>query len=251
MKNNKHFVLLRGLLREARHWGQFIKELQEQFPDVDILTPDIPGNGQLYHAVSPKTIACMTDALRQQAPTRSHLKLVALSMGGMIAIDWMTRFPEEIDSVVLINTSVRPISPFYYRLRWTSYPQILKIISHSASQRELDILALTSNKHSHNSRLVSDWQQWQKGCPVSTRSAINQLWAAAKFSIKVKPQQPILIITSQTDRLVHHCCGMNLAKAWQTDHVTHKTAGHDLPLDEPAWLANIIKNWLMNQPVVC
>ncbi len=250
MKNNKHFVLLRGLLREARHWGKFIKELQEQFPDADIFTLDIPGNGQLHHAVSPKTIACMTDALRQQVPTRSHLKLVALSMGGMIAIDWMIRYPEEIDIAVLINTSVRPISPFYYRLRWTSYLKIIKMISHSAPQRERDILALTSNKHHHDSRLVSDWQQWQKACPVSTHSAINQLWAAAKFSIKVKPEQPILIITSQTDRLVDHRCGMNLAKAWQTDHVTHKTSGHDLPLDEPVWLAKTIRKWLMNKVVV-
>lgn len=251
MTNNEHFVLLRGLLREARHWGKFINELQEQFPCADILTPDIPGNGRLHHAVSPKTIARMTDALRQQVPICSHLKLVALSMGGMIAIDWMTRYPEEIDAVVLINTSARPVSPFYYRLRWTSYAQIMRVISHSASQRELDILALTSNKRRHDSRLASDWQEWQKACPVTTRSAMNQLLAAAKFSIKVKPQQPILIITSQTDRLVDYRCGMSLAKTWQADHVTHKTAGHDLPLDEPEWLANTIKNWLRNQPVVC
>ena len=28
----KHFVLIRGLLREARHWGIFTEYLQQQFP---------------------------------------------------------------------------------------------------------------------------------------------------------------------------------------------------------------------------
>ncbi len=250
MTNIEQFVLIRGLFREARHWGKFIGELEEQFPSANIPTPDIPGNGRLHHATSPKTIACMTDALRKQVPVRCQLKLVALSMGGMIAIDWMTRYPEEIESAVLVNTSARPISPFYYRLRWMIYPQIIKMVFHSAPQKEQDILALTSNKYRHDKKLLDDWKQWQQECPVSTRSAKNQLWAAARFSITSKPQQPVLIVTSQADRLVDHHCGAHLAKTWQTDHATHETAGHDLPLDEPVWLANTIKNWLMNKSVI-
>lgn len=250
MINNKQFVLIRGLFREARHWGKFIGALEEQFPDANILTPDIPGNGQLHYAISPKTIACMTDAIRKQVPVRCQLKLVALSMGGMIAIDWMTRFPEEIESAVLVNTSARPVSPFYHRLRWAIYPQIIKMMFHSAPQREQDILELTSNKYRHDNQLLDDWKQWQQECPVSTHNAINQLWAAARFSITSKPQQSVLIVVSQADRLVDYCCGANLAKIWQTDHATHETAGHDLPLDEPIWLANTIKNWLMNKLVI-
>ncbi|MCH9639301.1 MAG: alpha/beta hydrolase [Betaproteobacteria bacterium] len=247
MISNEQFVLIRGLFREARHWGKFIEELEEQFPGVNTLTPDIPGNGQLHNAASPKTIAGMTDALRSQVPVRDQLKLVALSMGGMIAIDWMTRYPEEIASAVLVNTSVRPISPFYQRLRWVIYPQIIKMMFHSAPQRERDILTLSSNKYRHDKKLLDNWKQWQQECPVSTHNARNQLCAAARFSITSKPQQPVLIVTSQTDRLVDYRCGANLAKLWRTDHAMHETAGHDLPLDEPAWLANTIRNWRMNK----
>lgn len=243
MMDSEHFVLIRGLLREARHWGEFAGSLQQQFPHATISTPDIPGNGQLHQATSPKTIAGMTEALRLQINTSQPLRLTALSMGGMIAIDWMTRYPDEVEAAVLINTSARPLSSFYHRLRWTVYPQILKMIFHSAAQKEADILSLTSNRHPHDSKLLESWLQWQKQNPVSTVSARNQFLAAVKFSITNKPQQPILVVASQADRLVDYHCSLKLAQIWQTGYVQHETAGHDLPLDEPEWLVGVIKQW--------
>ncbi len=244
MMDSEHFVLIRGLLREARHWGEFTGSLQQQFPHAIISTPDIPGNGLLHQATSPKTIAGMTEALRQQINTNQPLRLIALSMGGMIAMDWMTRYPDEVEAAVLINTSARPLSPFYHRLRWTVYPQVLKMIFHSAAQKEADILSLTSNRHPHDNKLLESWRQWQQQDPVSTDSARNQFLAAAKFSITDKPQQPILVVTSRADRLVDYRCSLKLAQTWQTGYVQHETAGHDLPLDEPEWLSHAIKQWL-------
>ncbi len=244
MTDNEHFVLIRGLLREARHWGGFTDNLQQQFPDAMISMPDIPGNGRLHHVTSPKTIAGMTEALRQQISINQPLRLIALSMGGMIAIDWMTRYPDEVGAAVLINTSARPLSPFYYRLRWTSYPQVIQIIFHSAVQKESDILSLTSNRHQHDSKLLESWQQWQQQNPVSTASARNQFLATVKFSVTDKPQQPVLVVTSQADRLVDYRCSLKLAQTWQTSYVQHESAGHDLPLDVPEWLAHVIKQWV-------
>lgn len=240
----EHFVLIRGLLREARHWGEFTGNLHQQFPDAVISTPDIPGNGRLHQLTSPKTIAGMTEALRQQINTNQPLRLIALSMGGMIALDWMTRYPNEVAAVVLINTSARPLSPFYHRLRWTIYPRVLKMIFKSAVQKEADILNLTSNRHSHDSQLLESWQQWQQQNPVSKASARNQFLAALKFSIAAKPQQSILVVTSQADRLVDYRCSLKLAQTWQTGYVQHESAGHDLPLDEPEWLAAIVRQWV-------
>ena len=243
MTGNEHFVLIRGLLREARHWGEFTGSLQQQFPHATINTPDIPGNGRLHQVTSPTTIAEMTEALREQINTNQPLRLIALSMGGMIASDWMIRYPHEVAAAVLINTSARPFSPFYHRMRWTIYPQVIKMIVHSAQQRETDILSLTSNRHSHDSKLLECWKQWQRQNPVLTISARNQFLAAAKFSITAKPQQPVLIITSRADRLVDYRCSLKLAQTWGSDYIQHETAGHDLPLDEPEWLAQVIKQW--------
>lgn len=243
MRDSEHFVLIRGLLREARHWGEFTGSLQQKFPHAMISTPDIPGNGQLHQATSPKTIAEMTEALRQQINANQPLRLIALSMGGMVAMDWMTRYQDEVEAAVLINTSARPLSPFYHRLRWTVYPQVIQMIFHSAAQKEADILNLTSNRHPHDNKLLESWQQWQQQNPVSTTSARNQFLAAAKFSITGKPRQPLLVVTSRTDRLVDYRCSLKLAQIWETGYVQHETAGHDLPLDEPEWLAHVIQQW--------
>ncbi len=244
--NKPRLVLIRGLLREQRHWGEFTHILQAKFPDTKIITLDIPGNGCLNLQTSPNTIAELTDALRGQIIEPENLNLIAISMGGMIALDWMNRYPSEIKSAVLINTSVRPYSAFFHRLRWTVYPSIIKMLWHSATEREQLILSLTSNHHSRDARLIDQWQLWQSQNPVSLSSALNQLLAAAKFSVKSKPLHPILIIASKKDRLVDYRCSLKLQTAWETDYLQHMTAGHDLPLDDPHWLTQEIYFWIKN-----
>jgi len=237
------FVLIRGLLREARHWGNFPEILQKQYPNALILTPDIPGNGRLSQLTSSNTISGMTDALRVQIPDYYSVRLVALSMGGMIAIDWMSRYPNEVNSAVLINTSLRNISPFYHRLRWQNYYKIIKLLFIAKQQREQFILALTSNKQSHANALITSWQQWQQENPVSSVSAKNQLLAAATFAISSIPVQPILILCSSADRLVDYRCSLKLQRIWHKDYRQHDTAGHDLPLDDSRWLVVVMSEW--------
>lgn len=245
MKNNTKIVLIRGLLRDARHWGKFTYLLQQRFPDAEIIAPDIPGNGRLHHLTSSASIDAMTDAIRDQIALRRHLIIVAISMGAMIAIDWMTRYPCEVQSAILINTSARPLSPFYHRLRLAAYPYIVKILFHSSKQREADILALTSNKFGSDNTLLEMWQEWQRQNPVSFASARNQCLAAIKFSMTSRPLHPALVVASKADRLVNYHCSVNLAKVLHAKYAQHDTAGHDLPLDDPVWLTDRIHEWVV------
>ncbi len=241
------FLLLRGLIREQRHWGDFGAILQQYNPGADIITLDIPGNGQLYQSESPQTIAGMTEALRQQltsAGKRGPVNLVALSMGGMIAIDWMCRYGDEINTGVLINTSVNTYSPFYQRLRWQNYLRFLALCWQSPAQKERSILALTSNVEGHNESVLKNWQLWQQQYPVSFTNALKQIRASAKFKPTQKPSQPLLVISSKADRLVDYRCSVRLQTAWQTAFAQHCSAGHDLPLDDPRWVSEVIKDWL-------
>lgn len=244
MSGNVTLVCIRGLLREARHWGVFTALLQRRFPEARVITPDIPGNGRLNHLTSPGSIAGMTDALRAQIVSRRNLTLIAISMGGMIAIDWMIRYPDEIKSAVLINTSVRRLSPFYHRLRFSAGFRILKMLFHSPAQREADILALTSNQFANDSTQLATWQSWQRQNPVSLRNAARQLLAAAKFTLHTQPQQPVLVVAGKADRLVDYRCSVRLAEILCAAYVQHDAAGHDLPLDEPEWLVEAICRWM-------
>ena len=49
-----------------------------------------------------------------------------MSLGAMVAVDWAARHPEELAGCVLINTSLRPFSPWYQRLRPANYGALLR-----------------------------------------------------------------------------------------------------------------------------
>lgn len=241
---NRPFLLLRGLARESRYWGDFTEYLAKSFPGRPILTPDIPGNGPLWQQTSPLSIEAMTQSLRSQLTITGPMDIIGLSMGGMITLDWMIRFPEDIASGILINASASPLSPFYQRLRWQTYPALFKPVRLDIKQREQLYLNLTSRHHQQDAELLKQWQAWQEEHPVSQVNTLRQLKAAASFRWTQPTVQPVLIAASQTDQLVDFSCNTALASALHSDIIVHPTAGHDLPLDDPGWLCDQIKQWL-------
>jgi pimeloyl-ACP methyl ester carboxylesterase len=242
------FVLLRGLMREQRHWGGFPAALQAALPGVAIFTPDFPGNGARHAEPSATSVPAMAEACRawlraQGAPGPFHL--VALSLGAMAAVEWCARHPEEIAAATLINTSMRPFSPFYRRLRWQNYPAIAALAVLGGAQRqERTILRLTSMRHAGDAALLQRWVAFQQAAPVSRVNALRQLVAAARYRAPLgKPAVPIQLLASSADRLVDAACSQALARAWNVPCTRHPAAGHDLPLDEAAWVAARVSEW--------
>lgn len=243
------WVLLRGLMRETRHWGEFPHILSRHLADADILTLDLPGNGSLHRERSPSHVQEMTEACRRQLGERgvaAPYHLLALSLGAMVATDWSTRYPEEISGAVLINTSLRPFSPFYQRLRPHNYPALLRLAigNPEAAVRERIILRLTSNRHTAAS-LLSEWMRYLREHPVARDNALRQLLAAMRYEAPQKaPNVPLLVLSAHSDRLVDSRCSATLARLWQVPLRVHQTAGHDLTLDEPEWVAQQIQEWV-------
>ena len=58
------WVLLRGLTRESRHWGEFPARLQSRFANSNVVALDLPGNGRLNAQRSPASIEAMADVYR-------------------------------------------------------------------------------------------------------------------------------------------------------------------------------------------
>jgi pimeloyl-ACP methyl ester carboxylesterase len=172
-------------------------------------------------------------------------RLVALSLGAMVAVDWCIRFSGEIEACVLINTSMRPFSPFYQRLRPKNYPTFLALVffGRNSGQWERVVLQLTSN--SVRSDLLEEWLKIRAANPVSLRNVLRQLIAAARFRAPVHGlNSPVLLLTSLQDQLVDPQCSIALAKAWKCVAREHSWAGHDLPLDDGAWVVQQIQQWL-------
>ena len=242
------WILLRGLMRETRHWGEFPSILSGCLHDAEIIMLDLPGNGSLHRQRSLSRVEEMTEACRRQLTERGvapPYNLLALSLGAMVACDWGTRHPREIDRAVLINTSLRPFNPFYQRLRPRNYPALLALAlgRPDAATRERTILRLTSNRHSPAS-LLSEWMRYLNEHPVTQANALRQLLAAMQY--QAPPQAPktaLLILAGGGDRLVNPRCSVTLSRRWQAPLRVHDTAGHDLTLDEPDWVAQQIRAW--------
>ncbi|MFZ4875599.1 alpha/beta fold hydrolase [Janthinobacterium sp. Mn2066] len=244
------WILLRGLMREQRHWGIFPAQLAHALPNATIVTPDLPGNGQQYHLRSATRVSAMVEFLRQDLQQRGlapPYHVMALSLGGMVAVEWASRYPQDIARCVLINTSMRPYSPFYERLRWQNYPALLRqLLFGSNSSQEALILRLTSSRYRDgNPSLLADWRSFQQQYPVSTSNALRQLLSAARYRAPAsRPAMPVLVMAGAQDQLVEHRCSQQLARAWQADCLIHREAGHDLPLDQGEWVAQSVARWV-------
>lgn len=245
------WVLLRGLMREQRHWGRFPNQLAETVVGAEVVTPDLPGNGQRHALRSPTTVAdmvafCRRDLLARGVPP--PYSLLALSLGGMVAVEWASRHPGELTRCVLINTSMRPHSRFHERLRWQNYGAIARLLlGGGVDQQERLILRLTSRHGDAAERagLLNRWLGYQREFPVTRANALRQLWAAARFRAPAaRPAVPLLVLSSAGDQLVDPRCSRRLAEAWQAEHREHPDAGHDLPLDDGAWVAGQVGKWL-------
>jgi pimeloyl-ACP methyl ester carboxylesterase len=244
------WILLRGLTRESGHWGAFAGLLQQRHPDARVVALDLPGNGSFNRQVSPTRIEAMTqwcrDHLRSEGLEPPY-RLLAMSMGAMIAVDWAARAPRELAGCVLINTSLRPFSPWYRRLRPINYPVLLAIaLMPDPVGHERAILWLTSRNPAAAADVLEDWTQLRRTRPVSASNALRQLLAAARYRAPpMPPPVPLLVLTSRGDQLVDSRCSQELARCWRADIVAHPTAGHDLTLDDATWVADQIDRWLL------
>jgi len=242
------WVLLRGLTRECGHWGAFPQQLAERLSPARIVAIDLPGNGTLHHQPSPASVPDMVGPCREQLRAlgvSGPYALLAMSLGAMVAVAWAEVHPDEVERCVLINTSVRPFSPFYRRLRPSSYLPLARLLTSGDDHAcESIIFGLTSRLS--DAAVVDDWVALRRLHRVSRPNALRQLLAAARFRAPDRPPPvPMLIVSSAADALVDPRCSEELARRWELPRVLHRSGGHDLPLDDGPWVASRIRDWLV------
>ena len=262
----QNWILLRGLARESAHWGAFVPLLQATFPAAQISLLDLPGTGCFHQETSPKTINTITDKVRRHAFDHGLLQqpvtILALSLGAMVGWQWMHSYPEDVCGAVLMNTSFADLSPFYLRLRWQSYRKFVALaMTRDVGSRESKILQLVSNRRYiakdgvydenqtgtgavQDEQISQAWEQIQHKRPISFKNSFRQIVAAASYRPgDIKPDQPVLLLNGLGDRLVSPVCSEAIHKKWNLELRRRIAAGHDLTLDDGAWVALQLKDW--------
>jgi pimeloyl-[acyl-carrier protein] methyl ester esterase len=250
---NKHlgrnWILLRGLSRESAHWGDFVPLLQAAFPEARITALDLPGTGRYYREASPNTISQITHIVRAQARQAGLLQepatVLGLSLGAMVAFEWMLTYPGDICGATLINTSFAGLSPFYRRLRWQSLGRLSSLVlKRNLHERESAILALVSNRN-RDEQIIRAWEKIQQERPVSFQNRWRQIRAAARYRpCDRRPEQSVLLLNAWGDRLVAPECSVDIYRKWHWHYRSHPWAGHDLTLDDGAWVASQMREWV-------
>lgn len=246
------WVLLRGLTRESRHWGDFPLLLRAELGRPEVVMLDLPGNGVLHAERSRSRVEEMAGFCRAQLMRRAidpPYRVLGLSLGAMVAVAWAAHHPGEVAAAVLVNTSLRPYGHAAQRLRPAAWPALLRLALLDASprRREEAVLRMTAaHPPADREALLRDWVAWRDQCPVSRANALRQLWAAARYRAPAAPPlERVLILAGRRDALVDPECSRRLAGAWQAELREHPDAGHDLPLDDGGWVARQIRLWLV------
>ena len=246
-------VLLRGWMRDSRHW--------ESFPDLlgaalagagltaNLQLPDLPGNGRRNREHTPASITALATSLRAEFPQRQGrgpLILVGLSMGGMIAAEWARQDPQAVRGICLLNSSMRPYALPWQRLRPALWPAVVAQSLRSPAAREARILELTLGPQRREPARLARWIAWQREYPVTLSNVHAQLLAAARYRYPdgAVPHCPCLLLCGAHDRVADPVCSQRLARAWNGHLEVHPEGGHDLPIDAPEWTAAHIVRWL-------
>ena len=257
--NTRRWVLLRGLVREQRHWNDFPDIFKRYFSNDQLVLHDFAGNGKRFREVSATSIQGMVEDIRYTLSTDSFaseykqhpVHLIALSLGAMVATEWMIRYPDECAASVLISTSMKGLNPLHQRLLPSTYPAIIRSlllpgpIEQKESRNPNLVSNLAADDETRRETLIRQWAGYARECPVSASNGIRQLIAAARFQLPdINPRQPVLILRSLGDHLVSPECSTTLAEHWHKSLQTHDTAGHDIPLDDADWVCAKILEWL-------
>jgi len=245
-----NWLLLRGLAREQRHWGRFPEVLQSQLPDARLHCLDLPGTGTENRRKSPMSIAAITEDLRARwlelrAKNPGPWNLFAMSLGGMVAMDWTARHGDDFASVVLVNTSAANLAAPWRRMRLAVLPDILRaLMSRDEVQRNRRILSATARLLVDPEPLAKEWAQIQAESPIARTTVLRQLFAASRFRAPPALPIPALVVAAANDPLCDPECPRKIALRFSAPLVVHPRAGHDLSLDDPEWLAAQVRAWL-------
>lgn len=237
------WILIRGLMRSRFHWKSFGEELKIKLGLESVQELELPGNGFLSNEVTPALIEQAVASLRRQLQSSNSESygIIGISLGGMIATKWAQLHPGEVSHLVLINSSSGR-SRFYARLLPRNYFSIFWHLVISAPDAiEEFILRTTSNNEKIWREHLDANIDFLKKHPLKISNFLRQLKLSGQTNFSLKPLSKKLILTSKTDRLVSFTCSEKIAAHWGCQIFCHESAGHDLPLDDSAWVIERIR----------
>jgi pimeloyl-ACP methyl ester carboxylesterase/alpha-ketoglutarate-dependent taurine dioxygenase len=242
-----HWLFLRGLSREKRHWGAFPETFARIVPGASVHCLDLPGAGTERERPSPRTIEAITAdvrprwlGLRNEHP--GPWGLLAMSLGGMVAMAWCAQHPADFSRLVLANTSCGDLSRSWRRFHPGIIPSALRALAtRDPAEREERILAFCTRLLPDLPAVAAQWASYPR---MERGNVLRQLAAARAFRAPERIEVPALVVGGGRDPLADPSCSRMLASHLGAPLTVHREAGHELALDAPEWFASEVAAWL-------
>lgn len=246
-------LLIRGLAREARHWGRFPALVEERFEGSRAHSLDLPGVGTESHRKSPVTMDGIVDDIRgrwlQIDGGQSPWLCFGISFGGMVAMNWISRYPRDFTRAILANTSAMNLGLPHERLTPKGIAGLFKTIrTKDAFERERTILGVISNDATQRDEVARQWARIATENPIGRGLVLRQIAAASRYPAPKSLPIPAMVMAATNDRFVSVQCSLRLARRLGAQLEIHPTAGHSLAVDAPDWMAEKIAQFARLSP---
>ncbi|MBN4072226.1 alpha/beta hydrolase [Flavobacteriales bacterium AH-315-E23] len=250
-----NIFLLRGLTRESGHWGAaFTENLLKEFPNAKLSFLDLPGSGIYNNEKAALTVNKIMEFMREREieninKMRGKNLIMATSLGGMVAVEWMDKHPEDFQGLIMISSSFKGICSMDERAKKEVRKEMVAVMfEKDMKTREEMLLKINSNDTANFTANLDEWVDVQDRRPMTKANILRQTIAGMRYSApELKPEVPILIIGSKGDRLVSETCITKVHDEFGGSLVWHDTAGHGVPIDAPEWLVSTVKIWVDGQ----
>lgn len=239
MPQSKNWIILRGLARGVGHWGSYTEKMKQRFPRDKFELIDLPGNGLRNNEFSPLNIFEYVDDLRahsQFIKEEKQVCILAVSLGAMITVEWMRRYPDDVKKAFLVCTSSSNYSSFYKRFLPLNYLMAAQMLRKKGIEKEKVILKMVTNNLQRREAELNMLSEFSNKYPLRVQNIFRQLFAASRYKFPEKPPGEVKLIGSYGDRLVSPHCTLKIAESWDLTAVMHPWAGHDIAIDDPDWL---------------
>jgi len=214
---------------------------------------DLPGAGRLYDQPALASIEEMADFLHQTYQhsldsAEEKKVLLATSLAGNVALDWLLRYPADFSGAALVGTGLKGVCDSKKRVQPEAKEQFVDIfLTSDVNKREQKFLSINSNLQQHNDSLLQAWVQIQQRHPVSKTTLMKQTVAGMLYQPpKEVPIVPLLIVGSQADQIVAPECIRAVHAHLGGQLAMHPTSGHGIPIDAPLWLADTFAHWIQS-----
>ena len=250
-----NIFLLRGLTRESGHWGaSFTENLLQEFPNSKLSFLDLPGSGIYHNEKAGLTVNKLMEFMREREidninKTCGKNIIMATSLGGMVAVEWIDKHPGDFQGLVMISSSFKRICTMDERAKPDVRKEMFQVMfEKDLSNREALLLRINSNDSLHFSDNLEAWVKIQTEQPMTKANILRQTIAGMRYEFSGSlPNIPVLIIGSKGDRLVSETCIAKVHNEFGGELVWHETSGHGVPIDAPEWLVSTVKVWVDRQ----